>query len=124
MQEAERLGILKNLLRNYVEANEEVDKISRCINNLAVELNSDNEFRFGVPYRVSQTTDNLLRFYLNEEKFEWLQWWMYDTVSYMDNERHAFVSDKTGAGDLETFDEFFDFVWGEIPLNVIFDRRK
>ncbi len=116
----------REVLRKFVDEHQHTDEISMTLNELFRQLNSDNAFNLGIPYKLNLAVEEILKLAIGQVKFDWLMWWMYDSISIMSGKRHAIVGDATGNNDVEllNFDEFFDFAFKNESVEQIIKNRK
>lgn len=93
--------ISKTLLKLFIDETLKLHKLEDRLNDAFCDLNYDNQVMRVLPDSYTDMVFALLQ--LNNSDSSWVSWWMYEDTKG--------VSDTTGCMDLETFDEFYAFVF-------------
>lgn len=112
----------KTLVKRYIDTIITINGTAERLNEIFGEINPDNSIFSIVPEHVIQFLSDLVYEHLTDQEIGWMDWWLYDCQNFDTKIRKGFVSDKTGAGDLENFEEFYAFAFENKPMNEILDN--
>ena len=100
---------MKNLLKLYVDETQKLKELEDSFNTSMRSINEDNQIWSIVPYSYTRMVLKLLR--LTESQEDWLNWWMWEDTKG--------VSDETGQMNLDSFDDFYAFVFENKTVSEI-----
>lgn len=91
----------KELLKLYIDETHKLHKLEDILNNSLQNLYPDNSVFSVIPDSYRLMVSKLLQ--LTDSQENMLSWWMYEDTKG--------VEDKTGCMDLDSFDDFYSFVF-------------
>jgi len=91
----------KQLLEYYIAETEKLSDFKDSLNQVLESIAPENHIWSLVPESYQTMVLRLLQ--LTPEQEDWLSWWMYESTKG--------VSDTTGCMDLDSFDDFYAFVF-------------
>lgn len=109
--------ISKEVLKQYIDALKETDKVFDKLNLALQGINADNPSIYLIPEVYPKAVEAILSEILGEHNFDTLMWWIYECNC---GETHSHIWEKEDLGKLEpthtldTFDKLYQYLEAQV----------
>lgn len=88
-----------NLIEQYQEQSDRIDRLSEIISYDSPVV----EFGW-------KMFDKLMAVSFNENQLDWINWWLYERIGFIDGKEHPYYDEDNNAHYLHTAEDLWNFI--------------
>lgn len=88
-----------NLIEQYQEQSDRIDRLSEIISYDSPVV----EFGW-------KMFDKLMAVSFNENQLDWINWWLYERIGFIDGKEHPYYDENNNAHYLHTAEDLWNFI--------------